>query len=487
MLNAGGRQVMPDRHRGFTAVGYGERGSDHFSEMMEDLKAGETSITEYTQELEAVLPSSLLDSFATVSACIAKFAAGEMTLQAAEKVVREQGDLHPSHPFFFHMCMTYAMQRGDELEADGYTALTRTKADRREETTGEDFIAGLDDVFTQRLARIEQAEKDPYSTFTYLEGGGEHLVKHFLIEDVLASESLLDAAVLGLTLERGPQTIPVIVAMLRELLDETKPRDIPAGLVFLLRISGQVKPITVLPVLLTGLDKCISLPLHETVLTLAKLGSAYPKEVSRSLRMLVIDPARGEARLGAIEVLGMLREDSENLPFLMDELNRLDHEDEFHRDMFTFLVSAILSSSSKEALAAVDSALEKQRPHLDTRTIYLTMQYLKKRDRTKAGALLGNILAEDVRDLVELYPPPRIAAKRRTLTLAREDALREAMLENLPDLSEVEERLRTRRDDPCPCGSGKKFRNCCLAELSEMREMLLQRGAEKEAGPDWDS
>jgi len=222
-------------------------------------------------------------------------------------------------------------------------------------------------------------------------------------------------------------------------------------------------------------------------LTLAKLGSAYPKEVSRSLRMLVIDPARGEARLGAIEVLGMLREDSENLPFLMDELNRLDHEDEFHRDMFTFLVSAILSSSSKEAFAAVDSALEKQRAHLDTRTIYLTMQYLKKRDRTKAGALFGNILAEDIRDLVELYPPPRIAAKRRTLTLAREDALREAMLENLPDLSEVEERLRTRRDDPCPCGSGKKFRNCCLAELSEMREMLLQRGAEKEAGPDWDS
>jgi len=466
-------------------VGDEDRGIDHFSEMMEDLKAGETSITEYTEELEAVLPSSLLESFATVSACISRFAAGEMSLQAAEKVVREQGDLHPNHPFFFHMCMTYAMQRDDELEADGYTALTRTKADRREETTGEDFIAGLDEVFRERLARIEQMEKDPYSTVTYLEGGGEHLVKHFLIEDILTSESSLDPAVLELMLERGPRIVPVIIAMLRELLDETSPRDIPAGFVFLLRILGDTRPIEALPVLFTGLDRCVSLPLHETVLTLAKLGSAYPEEVSRSLRKLIIDPTRGEARLGAIEVLGMLQESAENLQFLMDELNRLGSEDEFHRDIFTFLVSAILSSARKEAYAAVDSALEKQRAYLDTRTIYLTTQYLKKRDRTKAGSLLGNILAENIRDLVELYPPPRIAAKRRTLTLAREDALREAMLENLPDLSEVEQRLRTRRDDPCPCGSEKKFRNCCLAELLEMREMLLERGAERETGPDW--
>ncbi|MEW6554672.1 MAG: SEC-C domain-containing protein [Actinomycetota bacterium] len=462
-----------------------ERGSDHFSEMLEDLKAGETSITEYTQELEAALPSSLLDSFALVSACIGRFAAGEITLEEAEKEVREQADLHPGHPFFFHMCMTYALQRGDELEADGYTALIRAKADRREEITGEDFIAGLDEVFTERLERIEQADRDPYSAFTYIYGGGEHLLKHLLVEEVLASEASLDPAVLELTLERSPQTTPVIIYTLQELLEEARPSDIPAGFVFLLRILGETRPIAALPVLLAGLDRCVSLPLHETVLALAKLGSAYPEQVSDALRRLVINPDKGETRLAAIEVLGMLQQQAGNLQFLMEELGRLGTEDDFHRDVFTFLVSAILSSSLREGYAAVDAALEEQRAYLDTRTIFLTMQYLKKRDRTKAGSLLANVLAEDVRDLLDLYPPPHIAAKRRTLTLAREDALREAMLGDLPDLSEVEERLRAKKDEPCTCGSGKKFRNCCQPRLLEMREMLLERGAERETGPDW--
>jgi hypothetical protein len=221
------------------------------------------------------------------------------------------------------------------------------------------------------------------------------------------------------------------------------------------------------------------------VLTLAKLGSAWPEEVSRGLKKLVFNPLYGEARLAAVEVLGMLWESASNLDFLIEELGRLDPEDEFYRDMFTFLVSAILSSSRKEAYQAVDSALERQREFLDTRIIYLTMQYLKKRDRTKAGALLGNILEEDIHDLLDLYPPRRMAVRRRTLTMAREDALKEAMLENLPDLAEVEKRLRTDRDDPCPCGSGKKFRRCCMLELTQLREMLLARKGEKETGPDW--
>ena len=55
------------------------------------------------------------------------------------------------------------------------------------------------------------------------------------------------------------------------------------------------------------------------------------------------------------------------------------------------------------------------------------------------------------------------------------------MLQNLPALAEVEERLRTGRDEPCPCGSGRRFRNCCLAELRQMREMLLLRGEQAEA------
>lgn len=459
-----------------TVMGDEYGGGGQFSEMFEDLRSGEASPREYADELEAVLPDSLLASMTAVTECIGRFAAGEISLKEAERIVRRQGDLHPNHPFFFHMCMTYALQRGDELEADGYAALAKTKADRREETSGEDLAAGLDGVFAERLARIERADEDPFSVFTYAGRAGDHLVNHFLVEDILASESSLDARVLELALERGAGVAPLIVSILGELLVETSPGEIPAGVVFLLRILGRLAPPEALPVLLMALDGCISLPLHEAVLALAKLGSAWPEEVSRGLRKLVFNPAYGEARLGAIEALGLLWQRTGNLEFLIEELGRLDHEDGFYRDMFGFLVSAVLSSGRAEAYKAVDAALERNRAFLDTRTIFLTMQYLKKRDRTKAGMLLASVLAEDLRDLLELYPPPPEAAKRRTLTLAREDALKAAMLENLPMLAEVEERLKTGRDDPCPCGSGKRFRKCCLAELTQMREILLLRG-----------
>jgi len=462
-------------------VGQEEQDRDRFSEILEDVKAGEASLEEYRLEMESALPASLLESMGEAAHAVVKYAAGEISLKKAESIARQQADLHPNHPFFFHMCMDYALQRGDELETDGYTALTKTKADRREEVTGEDFIAELDDVFVQRLSAIERADEDPFSVFTYLDGGSDHLLGHLLVEDILASESRLDSEVLALALRRADGIMPVILAMLGELLQEMSPSEIPAGFVFLLRIVGQLKPLDALPVLVEALNVCISVPLHETVLALTKIGSVYPDQVSKELRRVAINPAHGEARLGAVEVLGLLRDVPGNLQFLIEELQGLEPEDEFYRDMFTFLVSAVLSSSREEAYKAIDAALEHHRPFLDTRTIYLTMQYVKKRGPTKAGALLDNILDEDIRDLRDLYLPPEAAAVRRTLTLAREDALKKAMLESLPALSEVEEKLRTGRDEPCPCGSGKRFRRCCLDDLLEIRELLLAR--EEGEGP----
>jgi hypothetical protein len=475
-MSAAGSPGRPEA--GETAVGQEEKGKkdgDRFSEILGDVRSGEASLAEYTHEVEAALPSSLLDSLGAAARAVSKYAAGEISLNKAEMVARRQADLHPNHPFFFHLCMDYALQRGDELEGDGYTALTKTKADRREEISGEDFLAGLDDVFTRRLSAIERAEEDPFSVFTYLDGGGDHLVNHFLVEDILVSEDRLDTGVLELTLRRGDAVMPLIIAMLGELLREMSPGEIPAGFVFLLRIVGHLKPLDALPVLVEALNTCISVPLHETVLALTKLGSAYPEQVSRELRKLVINPGYGEARLGAIEILGLLRDTPGNLQFLVEELQELEPEDEFYGDMFAFLVSAVLSSSREEAYRAVESALERHKPFLDTRTVYLTRQYLKKRGPTKAGTLVGNILEEDAGDLCKLYPPPEVAARRRTLTLAREEALKKAMLDNLPLLAEVEAKLRTGRDEPCPCGSGRKFRRCCLDSLLEMRELLLAR------------
>ena len=456
--------------------------NERLSELLEDVRSGEASLEEYAEELEAALPTSMLESMAEAARAVVAYAAGDISLKKVETIAREQADLHPNHPFFFHMCMDYALQRGDELESDGYTALTKTKADRREEISGEDFIAGLDEVFNARLSAIERADEDPYSVFTYLGKSGDHLIGHLLVEDILASESHLDSRVLELAMRRGDKIMTVILAMLDELLQEFSPGEIPAGFVFLLRIVGYLKTLDALPVLVEALDTCISIPLHETVLALTKIGSDYPEQVSKEMRRVAINPAYGEARLGAIEVLGLLRETPGNLQFLVEELGGLEPEDEFYRDMFTFLVSAVLSSSHEAAFEAVESALERNRPFLDTRTIYLTMQYLKKHGPTKAGTLLDNILDEDIYGLRDLYLPPEIAVQRRTLTLAREDALKQAMLDNLPPLSEVEEKLHTGREEPCPCGSGKKFRRCCLDHLLEMRELLLAREAAGE-GP----
>lgn len=38
---------------------------------------------------------------------------------------------------------------------------------------------------------------------------------------------------------------------------------------------------------------------------------------------------------------------------------------------------------------------------------------------------------------------------------------RDRWLAMLPRLPQLRDGHKTRRNDPCPCGSGKKFKNCC--------------------------
>jgi hypothetical protein len=456
-------------------VGNSNQSSDSFSDILGDIEAGEASISDYTDELETILPSSLVSSLDAVTEAIGKYASGKISLEAADQVVRRQADLHPNQPIFFHMCSTYAQQRENARETAGYAALTKIKSDRHEETTGESFVEGLDAAFVGLLSKLESMDRNMFTVLTYLGKVGDHLVNHFLVEDILAAESSLRPELLELTLERRDQVMPIILAMLEELFDELDPTEIPPGIVFMLRIAGHLKPREALPVILMALERCINLPLHEAVLALLKTGSLYPDKVSRELRRLVVNPANGEIRLGAIEVMGLLWDKAGNLQFLMDELQELGPDDEYYDDMFTFLSFAIMLSSREEAVRAVTSALERQRDSLDPRTVYLTRKYLKRRDPAKAGIHLQNIANEELTDLLELHPAPRVANMRKTLTLAREEALAKSLLESLPDLSEVEALLKTGEDEPCPCGSGKRFRRCCLEDLVATRKLLLSQ------------
>lgn len=452
---------------------------DRILDLYGDIMSGEASLADFAEELQALQSDALLASMHAVTKATAAFAGGEMSQEEVEEVVREQADLHPNHPLFFYLCMSSAVQRGDEKEATGYAALAMIKARREREASGEDPLQGLVGEFRELESVLAGKDEACCSVLAYLDCGG-HLVRHFLVEEMVGSGFRLRPQVLELALERGEEAMPVIISMLSALLGEFDPSDIPPGFVFLLRLVGHFKTLSALPVLAKALWGCVSVPLHETVLALAKVGSRYPDEVSRDMRRIVYNPWNGEARLGALEVLGLLGESEANRLFLEEELERLGPEDEDYDDMFSFLAHALLAASREEGTGLVRSALEKHRPTLDPGTVEFMEGHLREAESTGRGRLLTDAMEEDIRDLLDVFPPAPVAERRRTLTLAREEALEEEALKSLPDLSEVEKKLRTARDDPCPCGSGRKFRSCCLDRLTEMREILLHRQRKEE-------
>lgn len=60
-------------------------------------------------------------------------------------------------------------------------------------------------------------------------------------------------------------------------------------------------------------------------------------------------------------------------------------------------------------------------------------------------------------------PAPAIVSKMETLVAERKEFLAEReRLAKMPKKPFVREEPRVGRNDPCPCGSGKKYKKCCM-------------------------
>ncbi len=449
--------------------------------LLERIRSGELPLADFKDELGALMPDSVLAATAAVDAAMTAYEKGEITPVEAEEAIRKQADLHPLHPFLFEMCAVYALPRMDETEIIGYMALTALKSERLRELTGEDFIGDTPDGapagFREIMRKIGESE-ELLDTHPYIEKGGDHLVNHFLVESILESSWEVDEELLGLALERSEGVAPVAVAMCADLLEEMDAGLFPLGFVYLVRLIGCLKRRDALPVLMRALEECSGEDLHETVLALAKLGSLYPDEVSAGLRGVAGDPDYGETRLMAAEVLGLLGKEAGNFEFLREMLLGLDPEDPYYNDMFLFLVQALASSGHGEAAGAIGAALEKHAPSILDDAAAFAREFIADPGFAGLGCRLEDFVDEDMADLRVLELDFGVDRRRSTITRDREEAFESAAEEDedegewLPDPDWVEEQLRTGRNEPCPCGSGGKFKQCCLPRLEKLRDIL---------------
>lgn len=66
----------------------------------------------------------------------------------------------------------------------------------------------------------------------------------------------------------------------------------------------------------------------------------------------------------------------------------------------------------------------------------------------------------------EFEPNPEVVEKLKILVAHK---TREKVLQEMPELvrhAPVVSGPKTGRNDPCPCGSGKKYKKCCMLKTS---------------------
>lgn len=82
------------------------------------------------------------------------------------------------------------------------------------------------------------------------------------------------------------------------------------------------------------------------------------------------------------------------------------------------------------------------------------LRFLDATGYIKNGELLRSSVKENERAFLKLMPPPKKSQKSRKTAPLKEPAGTKAT-------PAPKEDVRVGRNDPCPCGSGKKFKKCC--------------------------
>lgn len=73
------------------------------------------------------------------------------------------------------------------------------------------------------------------------------------------------------------------------------------------------------------------------------------------------------------------------------------------------------------------------------------------------------VLNSEVGEFYNLYPEEQRKGKRRTADTDDKDDFEDVYLDS-PEDPYVREKEKVGRNDPCPCGSGKKFKKCCMGK-----------------------
>jgi len=470
-------------------LGTDEKTSQRIVEFISELESGGRSLEAAVDEMSKLTPEtiarSIMESSLVAGKAIDDLENGIISIEEAEEIVHAQADLHPAVPIFYELCSMLAERQGGEDDVIGYTALATRAAGLLDGELGTAFPS---DGVSAEVRAVSNAISTLITFRPYIDKWCGHLISHLLVYDITTAEDYLDEEELDMLLSRAEAATPVLVGMAGDIISHVKVVHPPPGLVDLIGIIGHLRAIEGLPPLIQALLYCKGDPLDEAVFALVKLGSEHAGEVSSELKRIARNPDFGEARLPAIEVLGYLHREPGNVDFLVETLESLDPDDECFYILFTFL--SILLSRSGNALAAgvLDSQWEKWReqfPEPEIREMEKNLESFKH-----AGTYgLKEILGEDIREVC-CGTMDRLTDDRRvTMTLLDEVFAEYDLASGIgPETDEmaaeeVREWLKTGRNEPCPCGSGKKFKKCCLDRIEEARASAAS--APEEDGERW--
>ncbi len=450
----------------------------------DDMAAGKITIMEAARAVERKLPGSAISTTFTSMGAFDELENGSITLGEAERIIFEQADLHPALPDTFLLCDLVSARGDREGDRSGYLALASEKNKLPFGTEQLEKI--LKKGGAPAIREMLGASPRMVSTRIYLESGAPHLVKHMLVQAVVTAGESLDEELMKEILDRAGEVGPVLSNMARDLLGFEAEQ--PPSWVLMARLLGVLRPLEAVEAMVEGLEMLFFEDLHETVLTLVKLAEDYPALLSGLMKDIVADPDQGEATLNAIEVLGWRWREQGNLEFLYDTLRTLDPDDEDFDHLFRFLTQSLMRTGLGEAAEAVEAALDEFRVSLERTTIEGTDALLEVFEPFEDTRVEG-ILREDPYDLCSVGLDPMASLDRVTITLLHETAYSAELYELASDLEEEEtaefpaEWSRVGRNEPCPCGSGKKFKKCCLPGVEGQGTSGAYSWAEEDEGP----
>lgn len=441
--------------------------------LLADLDSGRRSLKEVTDKVSALAPGSSIASILIADSTMVKFMEDALSLDETERIIQGQADLHPAMPSLFLMCAMLAIKRESVLDGKGYLALAKAKGEQY--SFAEDIEEMLEGSGMDALAALSDHEEASCVVRPYLENGGDHLINHLLVQGVSIGDFPPDPAELDMILAREKQVVTILNGLCSDLGLELLIQDPSDHLLYPIMLLGHFKDEMSIPPLLGVFHVCFGVSLHEAVLALAKVGSRHPEPVSVSLKRVVGDPNWDEERLPAIEVLGMLWDRCDNLEFLLGTLGSLDTEDEYFQELFAFLAWSLLNTGQPGALTAVSDSLEKHRGALSMPAIHSVEGAIADFLLLQENRRLDALVDEDIRHLFRGPGSQVTSGTRGTLTLIREREMDDGPWSTDELVRDIDELLKIGRNQPCPCGSGNKFKKCCLPRLQEEKRRLLTR------------